>query len=100
MRKPYKPPSTHFLKRKILPILRKYDVKKAGLFPTFANDESIKHSRLGIILEFGPEARLFDLIDIKRQIESVIDRYIDVTTYKAVLPRFRDHIDRHYTPIL
>lgn len=100
MRKPYKPPSIHFLKRKILPILRKYDVKKAGMFPTFANDESIKHSRLGIILEFGPEGRLFDLIDIKRQIESVIDRYIDVTTYKAVLPRFRDHIDRHHTLIL
>jgi hypothetical protein len=30
----------------------------------------------------------------------VIDRYIDVTTYNGVLPRFRDHIERNHTSIL
>ncbi len=100
MRRPYKQPSTDFLKRKIVPILRKFDVKRAAIFPTFANEESIKHSRIGIVVEFGPQGRLFDVIDIKRLIESVLDRYVDVTTYNAVLPRFRDHIERNHTTIL
>lgn len=100
MRKPYTPPSHQFLKRKIVPILRKYDVKRAAIFPTFANEESHKHSRIGIILEFGPSAKLFDLIDIKRQTENVLDKYIDVTTYNGVLPRFLDHIKRNNTSIL
>jgi predicted nucleotidyltransferase len=96
----YKQPPAQFIKRKVVPILRKHKVKRAALFPTFANEEAVKHSKLGLVVEFEPGATMFDLVDIKRLVEEVLDRYIDITTYGGLLRRFADHVEKYHTTIL
>ncbi len=96
----YQPPSAGYIRRKITPILRKHHVKRAGIFPTFASEESVKHSKIGLIVEFDTEATMFDLVEIKQNVERILERYIDITTYDGILERFRDHVEKYHTTIL
>jgi uncharacterized protein len=71
------------IKRKITPILKKYDIKKAAIFGSVARGEQNKTSDVDLLVELGKPLGL-DFVDLQMDIEKVIKRKVDLLTYDSI----------------
>ncbi|MEM7827035.1 MAG: nucleotidyltransferase domain-containing protein [Candidatus Aenigmatarchaeota archaeon] len=62
------------VKRKTLPILKKYGVVKAGLFGSFVRGEAKKKSDIDILVDLPKERSLLDLVGLKLELEEALKR--------------------------
>jgi len=88
------------IREKILPVLRRHGIKRAGMFGSFVRGEATPESDVDILVELDGQASLFDFIGIKLDLEDVLGRRVDLVEYAAVKPRLRDRILREEIPIL
>ncbi len=72
------------LKQKILPILRKNKVIKAGIFGSYARNKQKKNSDIDIIVDM--KGSLLDLSGLKIDIEEKLHQKVDLITYKSIHP--------------
>lgn len=77
---------------KITAIFKKNDVKRAGLFGSFARGEAKRNSDIDILIEFKGKKSLFDLVDLKDELENSTGRSVDLVTYKSLHPLLRKKI--------
>jgi uncharacterized protein len=81
------------IKRKALPILKKHAVKKAAVFGSFARGEAKAKSDVDILIEYkGKDKSLFDLVNLKSDLEQSLKRKVDIVTYKSIYWRIREQI--------
>jgi hypothetical protein len=82
------------IKKKILPLLKKYGVVKASLFGSFVRGEARKDSDIDILVEFSDRENktLLDLIGLELDLEELLNRKVDVLTYASVHPLLKDYI--------
>lgn len=80
------------IKKKILPILRRFGVRRAGLFGSILRGEASAESDLDVLVEIAPEASLFDLIALKLDLEEELGMKVDIVEYSAVKPQLRERI--------
>ena len=88
------------LKNKIIPILERYEVKKAAVFGSFVRGEQTKDSDVDILVEFKGEKSLLDLAGLKIELEETLQRKVDVLTYNSLHPLLKDRILREQKVIL
>ena len=88
------------IRERILPVLRRHGIKRAGMFGSFARGEATPESDVDILVELDAEASLLDFIGVKLDLEDVLGRRVDIVEYAAVKPRLRDRILREEVPIL
>jgi predicted nucleotidyltransferase len=77
---------------KIVKILRKNDVAKAGLFGSYARGEDKKNSDIDILVELDEGLNLLDYIRIKHELEDETGKNIDLVEYSTIKPIIRDQI--------
>ena len=80
------------IKEKILPILKKNDVVRASIFGSFARGEEKKGSDIDIIVELRETRGLLFLAGLKFELEDVLERKVDLLTYKAINPRLEKYV--------
>jgi predicted nucleotidyltransferase len=80
------------LKPKIVKILRKNEVAKAGIFGSYARGEAKKNSDLDILVELDKKVNLLDYIRIKHELEDEIGKSVDLVEYATIKPLIRDQI--------
>jgi len=80
------------IRRKILPILKKHGVTKAGVFGSWARGESKEGSDLDILVELPEGKSLLDLARLKIELEERLGMKVDVLTYNSIHPLLRDRI--------
>ncbi|MBU2616033.1 MAG: nucleotidyltransferase family protein [Nanoarchaeota archaeon] len=81
------------IKGKIVKILKKSNIKKAGIFGSYARGEQKKNSDIDILIQVGRgKFSLFDLVGLKIILEETLHRKVDVNTYRAIHPRLRKKI--------
>lgn len=78
------------IKRKIRPVLKKNGVKRAGLFGSFARGEARKNSDVDILVDLKAGSSLLDLVRIERELSEILNRDVDLVTYRSLNPRLRD----------
>lgn len=89
------------IKPKILKILKKYNVARAGIFGSYARGEEKKDSDLDILIEVnGRKFSLIDLISLEMELKKAIKKKIDLLTYKGISPYLRDSIIKEEVRIL
>ena len=82
-----------WMKKKIRPILKKHSVKKAAIFGSFARGEAKAKSDVDILIEYKSKTKsLFDLVDLKSDLEETLDRRVDLITYNSIYWRIREQI--------
>ena len=86
--------------KKIRPVLRYYDVKKAAIFGSFARGEGKKGSDVDILVEFRGQKSLLDLASLKIKLEKSLHNKVDVITYNSLHPLLRERILREQKVIL
>lgn len=81
------------IKKRVLPILRRHDVKRAAIFGSFARGESKASSDVDLLIEYRTKNKsLFDLIDLKSELEEILGRDVDIVTYSSIYARLRERI--------
>lgn len=88
------------IKRKILPVLRKYKVTKAGIFGSFARGEQKRKSDIDILAEIDQKYSLYDVIHLKLLLEKAVKRKIDLVEYELIRKEIKDNILNDEIPII
>jgi len=79
--------------RKIKPTLRKYHIRKAGLFGSYVRGEQKKGSDVDILVDIkDKKISLFGFIHIKHELEDAIRKKIDLVEYKMIRPELKKAI--------
>jgi len=88
------------IKSLIIPILKRYGVKKASLFGSFVRGENTERSDIDILVEFEGEKSLLDLSSLKIDLEEALGRRVDVLTYNSINPLLKERILKEQKAIL
>ena len=88
------------IENKILPVLRKYHVRRASLFGSVVMSEITEESDVDLLVELPETASLLDLAGLKIDIEELLGRNVDVLTYDSLHPLLRDRILSEQVAIL
>ena len=88
------------IKKKILPILKKNDIKRASLFGSVVRGEATEESDIDLLVEFKGEKSLLDLAGLKIELEEMLGKKVDVLTYNSLHPLLKDRILREQKVIL
>ena len=80
------------IKLQIIPILKKYGVSRASLFGSVVRGDAHKNSDVDILIEVDKKTTLFDMIDIKSDLEGVLKKKVDLVEYKGIKSALRENI--------
>ena len=80
------------IKPRIVKILKKNDVAKAGIFGSYARGEAKKKSDLDILVEIKKDISLLDFVRIKHELEDELETRVDLVEYHIIKPQLRDQI--------
>lgn len=80
------------LEKKIIPILKRHDIVKAGIFGSFARGEATRKSDVDILIRFKGRKSLLDLARVEIELEKKIRRKADVLTYDSINPLLKERI--------
>ncbi|MDL1892113.1 nucleotidyltransferase family protein [Sphingobacteriales bacterium CHB3] len=93
-------PQVQYIAEKIRPVLRKHQIKKAGVFGSLARGEEAESSDIDVLVELPPNLSLLDFVGIKLELEEVLGKNVDLVEYEAIKPRIRQRIISEEVPIL
>ena len=79
------------IKSKIIPILKKNRIKKAGIFGSYSRGEQKKDSDIDILVE-PPAGIGFGFVGIQLELENKLGKKVHLVTYKYIHPRIRKYI--------
>jgi len=88
------------IKKKIIPILRRYGVKKAGIFGSVVRGEATQKSDIDILVEIERDISLLDFVRLQLEIEEVLGRKVDLGEYDTIKPLIKDTILKEQVNIL
>ena len=78
---------------KITPVLKKYGVKRAGVFGSYARGDARPDSDIDLLVTFGEKPlSLWDVAGLQDELEEHLGHPVDVVSDNAVVPYFRDSI--------
>ncbi len=88
------------IKQKILPILEKYNIKRAGLFGSYVRGDMREDSDIDILVEIEEDISLLDFVGIKIEIEENLGKKVDLVEYNTIKPLIREKIIKEQVGIL
>jgi predicted nucleotidyltransferase len=80
------------LVERILPVLRQYRVRRAGVFGSYARAEATADSDLDLLVELPPGSSLLDVVGLQLDLSDTLGVRVDANTYRAIHPLLRDRI--------
>ncbi len=80
------------IREKILPVLQRHGITRAGLFGSVVRGEAGPESDVDILVEMYERASLLDFIGVKLDLQDVLGRPVDLVQYDAIKPALHDRI--------
>ncbi|MBU1622920.1 MAG: nucleotidyltransferase family protein [Candidatus Woesearchaeota archaeon] len=82
------------IQRKVVPLLKKYGVVRAGIFGSYARGEQKKKSDLDLLIEVKKKSKfsLFDLVGLEMKLEQKLGKKVDLLTYNGINHRLKEMI--------
>ena len=79
------------LKPKIVKILKKHNIAKAGIFGSYARGENKKKSDIDLLVR-PPIGMGLEFIGMKLELEEKLHKKVDLVTYKYIHPQLKNQI--------
>ncbi len=79
------------LKPKIVKILKKHGIRKAGIFGSYARGENKKNSDIDIIIQPRKGMGL-EFVGVQLELQDKIGKKIDLVTYKGIHPLIKEDV--------
>lgn len=92
-------PTIEQIGKKMKPVLMKYGITSASVCGSYATGQHTTKSDIDIIVEFDLPVGLLTFARIKRELEEVLGRKVDLIERSALKPRIKKHILRDEIPI-
>jgi predicted nucleotidyltransferase len=88
------PEAVRELAAKLVPVLLRYGVVRAGVFGSVARGEAGPESDLDLLVEYRQEPRmtLRDLVDLYEELSHLAGRRVELCEYHLLKPRIRDRV--------
>ncbi len=86
------------IRKQTVPILRRYGVKRASVFGSFARGDNKKKSDVDLLVEVPPMG-LLEFVGLKQDLEERLGRRVDLVSYRSVHPVLKRHILREQVAI-
>ena len=80
------------LKKVIVKILKKYGIKKAGIFGSYVRGEQKKRSDIDVLVLPPKDMSLIDFVGVKLELENEIKRKVDLVSYRGIHPLLKKQI--------
>ncbi len=80
------------LKKKIIPILKKNGIVRAGIFGSYARGEQKKGSDVDILIQPTQEMSLLDLSGLKIELEKALKKKVELISYRYIHPCLKNEI--------
>ena len=80
------------IKEKIAPTLHRQNVRRAGLFGSFATGHDTLVSDVDLLVELKDKISLLEFVQIKLELEDVLGRKVDLVEYQAIKPGLKERI--------
>ena len=94
-------PNLMKFKKLIVPVLKRNDVVRAGVFGSFARGEAKKNSDIDILIKIkAKKFSLLDLIGLELELEEKLKRRVDLVEYSAIHPLLKERILKEEVRIL
>ena len=78
---------------KIVKILKKKGIARAGIFGSYATGKARKNSDIDILIDVtGKGFSLFDLVALELELQKVLNKKVDLITYKSIHPLLKKRI--------
>ena len=87
------------IKSQIKPILKKYGIKKAGIFGSSVRGESVVND-LDLLVKIDKKISLLEFIGIQQELEDTLGIKVDLVEYDAIKPALKDEILQDEEPVL
>ncbi len=85
------PKDLQIIRRRAVPIFRRYGVKRAAVFGSFARGEEKKKSDVDLLVDIPPMG-LLDFIGLKQDLEERLQRKVDLVSYRRIHPVLKRQI--------
>lgn len=86
------------IKKKVIPILKREKIKKAGIFGSYATGEQNADSDVDILVEF--DGSLIALAGLELELEKILRKKVDLLTYRGIYHLLRERILQEEIQIL
>lgn len=80
------------LQKKIRPILLQHGIERAGVFGSYARGEQTSESDVDVLVAFPKHATLVDVVRLNRELESVLQKKVDLVSYASIHAPLRSTI--------
>lgn len=89
------------IKYKIINLLKKNKVKRAGIFGSYARGDQKKNSDIDILVEIkNPNMSLLGFVGLKLKLEEIIGKKVDLVEYNAIKPLIKNRVLKEEVRIL
>ena len=83
----------------VVPVLKKYGVKKAALFGSYARGTADEKSDIDILIE-PPEGMGMSIVRLKRDLEDSLHKKVDLVSYNGISKYLKEYILANQIPLL
>ena len=81
------------IKPKIIAILKRNNVKRAGIFGSYSRGDQTKNSDIDMVVEIKDKnMSLLGFIGLKLKLEDTLKKKVDLVEYSAIKPIIKKHI--------
>jgi uncharacterized protein len=87
-------------KRLILPVLRRYLIKRAAIFGSLAKGNATAQSDVDLLIEPDENFTLFKMLQLEEEIAEIVNRKVDLVEYDALKFSIRKEVLSYAIPIL
>ncbi len=87
------------IKSKIIPILKRNKIKKAGIFGSYARGEAKKSSDIDLLIE-PPKGMGFGFAGLELQLTKALKKKVELVSYNGISPYLKDSILKEEVKIL
>jgi len=78
----------------IAPVCKKYPIRRAYLFGSYARGEAAEESDVDLHIEGGRIQGLFELSGFRQDIVEALEKDVDIITCMPKPPHFRENLER------
>ncbi len=76
----------------ILPVLKRYFIKRAAIFGSFAKGNTNINSDVDLLIEPEKDFTIFKMLKLEEEFSELIKRKVDLVEYSALKPSIRKEV--------